>query len=426
MADYGKAAFDLATKIATEGKKRITVPDGMGYNPPFNVYRDVVNSFYTDFDITKYQPTGKTYYVSPTGSDSNDGLTLATAFASVNKAVSMPDVDVVLIRYGLYDRAKGTLSTSPTRNISIKAFGGPVTLSAHDNLTWTLTAGQTNTYQAARSGVGMVYDAKSPDANGDYVRYTQQTSIANVEANAGSWYSDGTNVYVHCSGNRVPDTNIRAFLATNSNVISGKVTVYLEGITFEGGNQALLIQNTSSTAIPTVYAKDCGFKYASLYNALSVLGGNTYLVNCLAAQAFRDGFNYHFQNGVLCTSVEINCTGRNNGYDTTSSNNNGSTTHDGNTIVRVNGMYNNNNGPNVCDVNGSKSWLVSCEAHHAVPNGSGNIWIEGNMWCDSCNAHDSTYDLVTNISGSTMYIRNYRSKDFSRFSIASGTSIVPY
>jgi len=57
---------------------------------------------------------------------------------------------------------------------------------------WTLTSGQTNTYQ--QSGLGtikMVYD--------DNVPLTLKTSIATVEAAAGSWWYDSTNniLYVH-------------------------------------------------------------------------------------------------------------------------------------------------------------------------------------------------------------------------------------
>ena len=50
----------------------------------------------TDFDVTAFRNnTGKTYYVKVDGSDANDGLTVGTAFATVEKARTFADADII-------------------------------------------------------------------------------------------------------------------------------------------------------------------------------------------------------------------------------------------------------------------------------------------------------------------------------------------
>lgn len=423
-----------ALKLAMIGKEKIQVPSGLGYTPPFNVYHDrYSNLFLTDFDVSKYQPTGKTYYVSATGSASNDGLTYATAFSSIGTALSKGDADVIMVGYGIYERSKGFSGYTISRNVSIKAFGGPVTFSAHDTLTWTVASGYTNTYQATRSLVDLVWDAKTPDALGDYTRLTKQTSIALVDANPGSWYSDGTTLYVRTSDSRQPDSNIRAYLDVAHAVISGNVTVYMEGINIEGGIEALKVTNGAGGLNPTFYAKNCKFKYSTTYNGLTSQGAKTFLFNCEASRNYADGFNYHIFNSVNCTSIEINCTGRNNGYST-QDNNNGSTTHDGNTIIRINGNYYSNYGPNIADVNNSKTWCVNCNSHDSLDGQPGytpsqvsqetNYYMDGQMWLDSCNSKGTLYDLVSTFSYSVINIRNFTSQ--SNFYVSGGGVIKPY
>lgn len=68
--------------------------------------------------------------------------------------------------------------------------------------TFTATSGQSNTFEKSHTGhVGIVYE--------DDAVLTEQTSIANVESNASSFYYDSTNdiLYVHCS-DADPDTHV--------------------------------------------------------------------------------------------------------------------------------------------------------------------------------------------------------------------------
>jgi hypothetical protein len=417
-----------ALKIAMAGKKRITAPSGISYTPPFNVYKDKNNTFYTDFDITRFFSSFglQSYYVAPNGSDSNSG-TQSSPFSTFSKAYNMPDVGIIYMKYGTYDRGHGFAGATISKNISVLAIGGEVKISAHDTLTWSVVGGYTNTYQSTRSTVDGVWDAKTPDANGDYTRLTKQTSIALVDANPGSWYSDGTTVYVRTSDSRTPDSNIRVYLAVlNGYINSGTATVFLDGITFEGGTEPLKISNANSTTRPTVYANNCKFKYGTSNNGVTSQGALTYFVGCEAVKNNLDGFNYHIWNNLYCTSIEINCTGRNNGY-TGLDNNNGSTTHDGNTVVRINGTYYGNQGPNVVDINSAKSWNVGCTAYNSAAGTSGqnsNYSGEASMWLDNCVSYGSTYDIAPLTSTPGMYINIRNMKGLS--SLSNSNLIIPY
>ena len=68
--------------------------------------------------------------------------------------------------------------------------------------TFTLVSGQTNTYSKRNTGyIGLAFE--------DGVALTIQTSIANCESNAGSYYYDSTNdiLYIHSTDSADPDTH---------------------------------------------------------------------------------------------------------------------------------------------------------------------------------------------------------------------------
>ncbi len=402
-------------------RRLINKPAEFTWSPSVYVFRDAKTGLITvSRDLSTFKITGKTYYVSTEGNNDNDGLTEATAFRSVQYAVTRPDVDAIMVKAGIYSRGVGTFPTSPTRNISIIGYGGEVVLSAHDGLVWSLNSGAT--YRANRSTVQEVYDFRYKNEYGDAQRLTKAASIAEVDATPGSWYSDGTVLYVQTSDSRSPDSNIRPYLSVKNGYVEGGVTVYMEGITFEGGNYAFQAVNTAS-GVPVVYAKNCKFKYSGLTNAFSALGSETYLQDCEAAQAMNDGFNYHEYNGVKCKGVEINCVGRHNGYGG-GDNNNGSTAHEASKIIRIGGKYFNNNGPNVVDVNGSQSWNVGVSAFKSTGAGTQNVnfYIDGDMWLDSCVSLESSTDLRVNPGA--MRVRNMVT--MGRNMVATGSSLMDY
>lgn len=393
-------------------------PAGFGYLP-FSIGRNAATGVWeaqnadgSAFDLAAYVAglglwTGQTYYVNVnTGTDTNNGLTAETAFGSLNKAYSMSDVSTIYIAAGTYLRSSNT-AVSPTRNVRVIATGGTARISVHDTLSWTLVGGTTATYQATRSSVGGVFDAALADVDGDYALLTYNASYSSGELTAGTWAQIGSTVYIRTANSRVPDSSVRVYLTTKNAYISENITVYFEGISFEGGQYALQAFNSVSPAKnPVIYAKNCAFNYASGltqtgngFNPQGILSG---CQGCVAARNQWDGFNYHWFNGVNNQSWEIDCVGRKNGWSHTASDqHNGSTTHDGNKVFRLNGRYFSNQGPNVADVNANTvAWNIACGAYGSVAGtGSTN---NGNYYCgDSAVMHllDCSGDVDVAASG---------------------------
>lgn len=392
-------------RILGEPAEPITPPVGFGWDPGLMI-ENQGGSYIANVDVSQFAPTGKTYYVGhPGASDSNDGLTSGTALASMAAAVGKADAVVIRVYPKLYHRNQGIFTINTARSISIIGDGGVALLSAHEpGMVWTLDSDAT--YRATRSAVESVWDSSITDERGDYQRLVKRANLAEAKAAPGSWFTDGTEVWVHTSDGRPPDAQVLVYLQVGSS-ISGAATVYLENLRFEGGRPPLRIFNGGSGAtMPTVYGKNVAFKYSAL-NGLEVLGAFTHLQGCEAARNGLDGLNYHVHNAVLCRSIEVNCVGRDNGWSGGDIHN-GSSTHDGQSIVRIGGRYERNSGPNVADVNGSKAWNVGVVAASSTAAGGQNVnfWLDGEMWCDGCVSSGSTTDLRVQLTGSKAHLRN--------------------
>jgi len=374
-----------------------------------------------DWAIDGARPTGKAYYVSTTGSDAADGLTAGTALRKVATAYGKADVVEIRVQAGVYGLTNGIGTTVIAKSVSIIAESGAVIMGAFaepGSLTFALDGTYTHTYKVTRSGVGAVWDTLTLNGNGDYTALTVRTSAADVEANPGSWYLDGSNVLWirRADGAAVNDTNCRIVFSTTGRSLrcNANVTLYCEGIQFEGGHGNGCVQIDKSSGVPTFYADGCSFKYCTASNGLSVSGGITYLRDCVAAKNYDDGFNYHALTGTLPQAVEIDCTGRDNGN--TSDTDNGSSIHDGGSIVRLNGEYARNVGRNIHDItNGTTSWGLGCNVHDCASGAADINFAVGTgasdtatMWLDHCTSAGSATDLEI-AATATAYIRNFLS-----------------
>ena len=405
----------MYNKIPTSNKK-VAFPAGFTWkNAPINIFKNDKGEITTDFEASNHKPnmTGlKTYYVSLTGSNSNDGLTEATPFRRVSDPLQKADCGEIIVSGGFYPRGQAWAGFSPVRNMIIRAKEGEeVIFSASDALAWSLTSGYTKVYQANRTTVNDVFDARYKNRHGDYAELKNVSSIAEVEANQGSWYTDGPIVYVHTFDSRPADSYIRAYMNTNNAIITTGNHFYIEGITFEGGNSNIRINGSDPSM--KVIMKNCKFKYTKLLNCVSAYGAEVYLQNCEASYGNQDGFNYHIGNGVTCKVIEVNCKSHRNGRDGADQNN-GSTNHDGGKTIRVNGEYFENHGPNVIDVNeDSESWNLGVVSHNSTAtNGISNSNFKnsnvgkGKMWLDSCIAYGSDYSVATAGTGSETNLAN--------------------
>ena len=387
----------------------VTNPIGWSWAHGLTIQRKGSTFRAKGLDISSYAPTGKAYYVSTTGNDLATGLNWANSLRSIDIALAKVDIDICYIEAGTYLRTKSWDSYDLARSVSIVGVGGGVICTnAQDGLVWALSAGQTNTYETTRSSATKVLDVSNIDSNDDYQEPTLQTSIATVEANAGSYWINGNLVYVHTFDNRVPDSNIWVTLTARNAKISGDVHIYCENIDFVGGYAGLEFDNTGANQTPEFYAKNCKFRHTA-GNGLEITGqSKVILQDCLAAKNSGDGFNYHVLNGVVPKVIEINCISRNNGV--TGDEDNGSTVHDGGSVIRLNGQYYLNRGPNVVDSAALESWNLGCIAHNSqtiIPGAAHDFNAAGGsgvMWLDRCVSYGSTYGITAG-ANTTIYKR---------------------
>jgi hypothetical protein len=273
------------------------------------------------------------------------------------------------------------------------------------------------------------YDGLNLDANGDSSKLVKDEAYGGGELTAGHWYTDGTSVWARASDSRtlVDDENFFVYLQTG-NAITGESTVYMENITLEGDQFFSIHEDDSGAKVPTVYAKDCTFAYATNYNGVQVEGGHTFFQGCVAKCSNQDGFNYHAKDGVFCHSVEIDCEGRNCGASG-SHINNASSTHDGCSIVRLRTIGHDTDGYCIADVDQgvegeiTYSWNVGCIAYgtieHYAAYYSGNS-APGGMWLIGCESRETNYNDVQLTSDGIIY--HYGCIGFYDVNVTEGSS----
>lgn len=412
---------EVKSSIEREGRRRTPLyrPDGFDWIPPINVYRDERGRIYTDFDVSAYQPTGKTYYVDvANGVDTNDGLTLATAFKTIKKAADLADTVVVMVAEGIYNRVDSFSGTALTKSgsLAIKAIPGhrvrvvncsPQTWAFHNQATYPYL------YKSTVTGCKQVFDDKYHDEYDDMLEYKQVSSAIECNSTPGTCFISGTTTYIRTIDGRVPDASIMAFKdQLSAQFIDG--TFYIEGISFEGGfNGACRVEKVATA--PKAYFKTCKFKYATndagSPGGVSIVGASeSFFQNCEAARNINDGFNYHSKTGTIPNAIEVNCVGRHNGIDLDIDN--GSTQHDGGKIVRVNCEYFGNCGSNVGDTGvGTQSWNIGVHSHDSnaknISNYKSNFTAhtDAEVWMDSCRSDNSENALLVQANGK-LYIRS--------------------
>lgn len=392
---------------------------------PLTIYQDAGGrASLGGVSLLDFAPNGAgAWYLDPAGNNADDGLTPATARRGINYGVQLSNASAgggtIWLADGVYAYPDSQLSLAFSRNIAVRAVNpGKAILSFHRSFSWALDGLYANTYKAAH-GLGsaqhyMVCDALYKNALGDYQRLTKRTAIADVDANPGSWYDDGTTVYVRLSDSRAPDANLRPFAgdATLAKISSGTPTVLFEGILFEGGATCFTAQAAAGATFPTVYFVNCAFKYAKS-DGFSNVGADSFLQGCLGACCLGgDGLHYAERATAIrqARGFEIDCVGRDNG-DATTAISNGSTGHNSSIVIRLNGNYYRTFGRPMHDVGGTKSWNINCWSHDSA-SATNDISIgcgtgasdSTEMWLDNCRTSGSGASLDT-VAGVTVHTR---------------------
>jgi hypothetical protein len=259
------------------------------------------------------------------GNNANTGATMAAAFKTVPAAVAAGiarggPIHLVLKAGAVMPRASGFTnvawgSLAVPLACTVEG-GGRAVSSNHDVLTWAVDPTYPNLWSATRSSAGKVFDPSNADADGVYARYTPYATPAALNA-AGAvtgYASDATKVYARrADGSAVTNANCRVYLVVvNFEMTNAKASVYLEGIRFEGSSTGPV--HFESTADVNFAAVDCFAGYTTRAGGserdgfrIRNIGGLTLLVNCIAAEIDKDGFNQHVDIGTsLMPGVYVN------------------------------------------------------------------------------------------------------------------------
>ncbi|UTR15516.1 hypothetical protein MM221_02690 [Salipaludibacillus sp. LMS25] len=354
-------------------------------------------------DIFPFEASLKTYYVDPVGgNDSNDGTSWESAWQTLGRANNESDCDVLEVRTGVYGHVSEGFRRPKNTNMKIISDGGKsIFFYGYDATyrTWTNEGGGCFSTSANIANMQYVADANNRNMNTPKmpVRLGKSDSISDCIATANTFFYDSSRnrLYIHTFDGRQPDRAVMITPGTGNPLfirdqdISGDISYYFENWIFEGG--ANVTSNESSKRI-FIGFKNCEFSYSETSNGLNVRGNVfSYCDSCLAEYNYQDGFNYHDDDYLGGIAVEVDCVGRFNGLERDTNIDNGSTVHDGISIIRVNGIYHENQGRNVHDIEDTMSWNVGCTSFNSVPHDEENAgdfvaWHNTKMWLYKCNA----------------------------------------
>ncbi len=400
------------------------------------IFTDFRGVYQVDFDVADYKNNpGKALYVSPDGSDGNAG-TPDAPLANMSTAYNN-GADTIYLYPGIYDRPTSIFGTAINRDLNIIGLGDGVILCTRiknipnesPNVT-EYSTGVWRCYSNNTTYLSNVVDIAHKTADGHFTKYTQLTTISEVEASAGSWALVDNSAYIHTLSGENPLGSDDVLLLYSPNPTSSntypliKVTggkVYFENLTCIEGTAPLLVQRQENGGNIEIYAKKCKFFYSRSedYDVV-MLQGTTLSIfqNCEASFGMKDGFNYHSRESVIPKAIEINCVGIGNG-NIEDGNDQGSTIHDGGSIIRVRDICSQNYGANFADQGtGTESWNIGCTGFESLTDYSysgtsdaqkSNFFAyDGTkVFCEGCVGFGSLYNVCTSGTG-TIYLRNSR------------------
>lgn len=404
--------FELPSNMTNAWFKNISIYES----------QDKVNYTYNiDVDSLK-NSGGSTYYVDNSftgettdGSESKPWKTLTTAFRNTS------DGDTIIVKKGIYYRNDiPTVSSESKNNVNIICEDGTIFTTA-DSLSWSQNGTYSNVYQATRSGATSVVDIRNWK-KGKFSRLTKVNSLATCSTTYGSYYTDNTNVYVNIgevvTNKKVVVSLSLGYMALNFEPSGKNMNIYLENAICLNGSLPICRAVGNSSYTCNLIAKNCKFLFLENSDArdgLSLMGANSILINCESSFNGKDGFNYHANDGRLCYGIEVDCVANSNGIGRANPHTyNGSTAHDGCQIIRINGIYNNNNGSNVADVQtDTTSVNINCSAFDSMSNTDDLYDTDfctqqagATMYLYNCFAKGTSFKNLYCITGSTMNISN--------------------
>jgi hypothetical protein len=371
------------------------------------------NKATSTFDFNAAKPTaGTTYYVSETGSAGADGLTPETPLNTLANAFAKPSCGRIVVVSEILSRPRlGNSAVTLTADLVIESGhpNGTTFYGSDKNQTWTVNGTYPNVYQLTRSNVASVWDETWLDSEGFWRRLTLQSSVLDVNNNAGSYYVDGSNVvYVRTFDSRMPSNSINLMLGSGGAIFTynGPYKLWVNNIRFAGVRQ-VRVEATSAVLVPTAYFQNGWSRYnTETWDGIQFLSCDSYCRNFTASKNVLDGIDYTNTVTRANRFYEDSCGGRSNG--TTTGANNGTTSHGGAIGIRLNSRASLNDGPNIADVDAGTTTLnVNCVAADTLqPSGNrcNYLYRAGTAWMVNCQSvRPVTADVLVETAATVRY-----------------------
>jgi len=259
------------------------------------------------------------------------------------------------------------------------------------NSTYAWTLDGTGTYKTTRTNTYNVVDAININVYNIPIPLKQVTSISLCQSELNTWYTDGTGVWVHRLDGSLP-TILNTIVQINTlgikPILDIGAKIYFENVIFiADANNAFNASNNSSIPYGEICFNSCifiGAKKITTNNCGLAINGvkDTYVFSCISAYNQLDGFNYHYASITLanrrsCFVLEYNCKAIECGLITSAGNSNASSAHEGISILRINTLGSDTNGPVIVDVTGCYSILYDCNVRDSLTEFAFQFFSDG-------------------------------------------------
>lgn len=398
--------------------------------------------------------TWPAFYVAGTGSDSNDGLTEATAFQTLGKAITSSNTAGgdrrVMVKGGTtpYFRFQAGGATLPTTRVAFVAYGGRALIGTHDSLTWSADATCAWLTKATRSSVGSVLNLARVLANGLQEEFAKIATLPQLAGWARGWQTDGTTTEVNHPSGAATNTNTRVLLDVPNMRVQGTTQVSVlftgaaagDGFDFQGGSGALFAGFTGGAggARVVIGARGCTFRYAGSLGTpsnsvgLEGVNGLCFFEDCDASGGATDCWNSHNVLGADMNVLLLNCTGFDAGRHAWVSCN-VLTSHESVKMIVAGGEFQVARGRSLHCINTSKSWIVGATIGGSlgdIANGGAVGPCEvaasdsAEIWLDMCRLEPTTASQNAIVAEGSGKVHLRDMFPFIGSTVASGSGVI--
>lgn len=363
------------------------------------IYQNV-NGYFIDLkfyeEVSKYyRDTQKTYVCEITGNDANNGLSPDKPIRSLKNAYSIKGARNIVLMCDVSRSNAIALSISDGKSLIITSIDGKSVNIGNDIATSYTWVKYNSIYKTTVSAVYNIFDSsKYIDNKRGFFSYKLVDSLDVCESTPFSFFKSGNDVYLNNASNII-DSNIKISREQSvfNNTINSNVSfVYCENLNIYGQDKeaAFRFKCIGTQYNATVIANNIKSYGNKLGDGISFNNlKNVFVLNSGAFECRRDALNYHTSTNTFekMKAIEIDCWSLDTGKDfPTEGSSNGSTAHDGMSIIRIGGNFDTSNGSTIVDVNeGIESLNLGVTAANPTRTNTACFHVQnGNMWTYDC------------------------------------------